>query len=176
MNILFICGVTDAGKSTTIRRSIQFLDVDSVTKDKFLHNQNTPKIIYANGKTICVYLDSPQEATSEPDEAVEYLKDKIEIAQNYHSDLLVLAFNIRAYHDNKTDACLHWLDNEGPKSSTYFTYLDSNTVLDTFARVKMNSIRENEFNILPTINRTNTDEQGKIFASYITNLLLFSKY
>jgi hypothetical protein len=171
MKILFICGVTNAGKSTTIRRSIQFLNVDVVIKSKFLNNRSPPKIIEVDGKTVCVYLDSPQEATSGPDEAVEYLKDKIGIAQKYNTELLVTAFNILDIHDEKTDACLHWLKSSGHKPSTFFTYLDSNTNDDVSARIRIGNMRNNGFNILPTINRSAPDEQGEKFANYIRQLL-----
>jgi len=174
MNILFLSGVTQAGKSTTIRHSVQFLNVDETTKYKFLHPrefQNPPKILHVNGKIICVYLNSPQEARTDPDEAVEYLKDKIKRAQNKNADLLILAFNISYFQDEKTDACLNWINSQGYKQYGYFTYLDSNTALDVSARVRIESMRNDGFNILPTINRTTPDEQGKEFANYILQLL-----
>jgi GTPase Era involved in 16S rRNA processing len=174
MDILFLCGVTQAGKSTTIRYSVKFLNVDKTTEYKFLHPreyQNPTKTIEIDGKTVCIYIDSPQEACEEPEKAVEYLKDKIESARKKNADLLVLAFNISEYQNKKTDACLNWIDSSGYKIFTYLTYLDSNTSLDAYARVKIESIKRNGFNVLHTIIRTNPDEQGKIFAGYIMSLL-----
>lgn len=174
MNILFLCGVTQAGKSTTIRHSIKFLNIDKITKYKFPHPreyQNPPKTISVNGKIVCIYLDSPQEARDDPEEAVEYLKDKINRAHKKKADLLVLAFNISEFQNEKTDVCLKWIDSSGYKPMSYFTYLDSNTNLDVFARDKIKTIKRNGFSVLPKIKRTNPDEQGKKFAKYIINPL-----
>jgi len=173
MKILFICGVSDAGKSTTIRHSIKFLDVDASVKEKFqrIPYRNPPKTIKVKDKTVCVYLDSPQEIASDPEEAVEYLRDKIRFAQNKNADLLVLAFNVHSVHDSKTDACLHWLDSNGPKQYSYFTYLYSGTTEDSTAQVRMQKMKNDGFNILLSIDRINADEQGKKFAQYIKDLL-----
>lgn len=162
------------GKSTTIRHSVKFLNVDNTTKYKFLHPReyrNPPKTINVDSKVVCIYLDSPQEATDDPKEAVEYLKDKVDIAYRKKADLLVTAFNISEFQDEKTDACLKWIRTSEHKPASYFTYLDSNTTLDIFARDKIKDIKVDGFNVLPTIKRTDPDRQGKRFAGYIMYLL-----
>lgn len=174
MNILLLCGVTQAGKSTTIRHSVKYLNVDDAIKYKYLHPyeyRNPPKTLEVDGKTVCIYLDSPQEAKEDAKEARKYLEDKIAAALERNADLLVLAFNVSWYQDNKTDACLDWISSSVFKPSTYFVYLDSDSALDDFARQKMEQIKNDGFNVLPKINRTNPDEQGESFAKLITSLL-----
>jgi len=170
MNVLFLCGVSQAGKSTTLRQSIQFLNVSNSIKRKFRENRSTPKKVNVNGKTLCIYLDSPQESRETPDEAVEYLKEKIDWALSINADLLVMAFNISEFQDQKTEACLDWIKSSGHKPASYFVYLDSNSELDIFARLKMESIKK-RYNVLPKIEWTTKREQGQEFAQYIIRFL-----
>ena len=174
MNILLLCGVTQAGKSTTIRHSVKYLTADDEIKYKYLHPdeyQNPPKTLKVDGKTVCIFLDSPQEAKVDVEEARKYLEDKFAIALEKRANLLVLAFNISWYQDNKTDACLRWISSSGYKPATHFVYLDSKTELDEFAKQKMEQIKNEGYNRFPNIDRTNPDEQGEIFAKLITRLL-----
>lgn len=174
MNVLLLCGVTQAGKSTTIRRSVKYLNVDNVIKYKYLHPdeyRNPPKTLKVNGKIVCIFLVSPQETEIEPEDAKKYLIDKIERARKKNADLLVLAFNISQGHDRKTEECLDWITSSSRKSSTYFVYLDSNKYLDNFARQKMTQIENRGYNVLPKIMRTTPDEQGEKFARHIMSLL-----
>jgi len=174
MNVLLLCGVTQSGKSTTIRRSVKYLNVDNDIKYKYLHPEeyrNPPKPLEVDGKIVCIFLVSPQEANIEPEEAKKYLIDKIERARKKNADLLVLAFNISEGHDRKTEVCLDWITSSSRKSSTYFVYLDSKQDLDKFARQKMTDIENRGYNVLPKIMRTTPDEQGDKFARYIMSLL-----
>lgn len=172
MRLLFLCGVDQAGKSTTIRRSTKFLNVDKATIQKFLNNlHNTPKTIKINNKIVCIFLDSPQEATSSPEKAVRYLKEKIDFARRKNAELLITALNISEEHDQKTDACLNEIDSIGFKADSTFVYLDSNKQEDVFARSKMKSIQTKGFNVVGTIKRSTPDQQGKLFAKHVMNLL-----
>lgn len=172
MKLLFLCGVDQAGKSTTIRHSIKFLNVDKAIIQKFLNNRtNTPKTIKVNGKTVCIFLDSPQEATSSPQEAVQYLVEKIDFAQNKNAELLVTALNIGEDHNEKTDACLKKIDSLGFRPKSTLVYLDSYKDEDVFARSKIKAIQAMGFNVTATIRRSTPNKQGKLFANHIIKLL-----
>ena len=172
MKLLFLCGVDQAGKSTTIRRSTKFLNIDKKTIQKFLNNlHNTPKTLRIDNKVVCIFLDSPQEATSSPEEAARYLREKIDFARGKNAELLITALNIGENHNQKIDACLNEIDSMGFKVNSTFVYLDSNKQEDVFARSKMKSIQTKGFNIAGMIKRSTPDQQGVLFAKHVMNLL-----
>lgn len=172
MKLLFLCGVDQAGKSTTIRHSLKFLNVNEEKKHKFLNNPtNTPKTIMVDGKVVCVFLDSPQEATSSPEEAVEYLRKKITFAKKKEAELLVMALNIAEEHNLKVDACLDEIESLGFKPRCTFIYLDSQRVEDVFARHKLQEFQARGFIVTATVIRSSPDQQGEMFATHIMRLM-----
>jgi len=177
MKALFLCGVDDAGKSMTLRYSVQHLNTGARTKNDYLTKRNPRKIVEVNGKRVYIALCSPQELSDNERSADDILKERYESAVRNGADLFVLPLNIDRQYSQSIDDCLNYLDKKGLKPSSYFVYLDSRTPRDVLASQKINQMRTNGYSIMGAIQRRSGPEiaeynrRGRLFAAYINQLL-----
>lgn len=177
MKALFLCGVDEAGKSMTLRYSVQHLNTCARTKSDFLNKRNPSKVVVVNGKKVYIALCSPQELWDAERSAVDILKERLDSAKRNNVDLFILPLNIDKKYDQSIDECLNYLVTEGLKSVSSFVYLDSKLSRDIFARQKINQIQSNQFTLLGIIERMRGpkireyNRRGRLFANYINGLL-----
>jgi len=178
LNLLFLCGVTDAGKSSTLRYSVKQLDIPQDVKDRFeLSNHNPPKTIVVNRKKIRIFLCSPQELENEKRSSIEIFTYRIKKARDSAIDLLVMPLNIDAGYSNSIDRCLQKIDELNLRDASYFVYLDSNNPEDSYAESTMSQVQSSGFHTLHQINRQDGNKEvefnrrGRIFASHVKQLL-----
>lgn len=177
MKALFLCGVDEAGKSMTLRYSVQHLNTNARTKSDFLNKRNPPKVVVVNGKKVYIALCSPQELEDENRSARDILILRLYSAGRNRVDLFVLPLNIDQQYNSSVDECLDYLDSIGLKSVSNFVHLDSKTSSDIFARQKIDQIKSNGYTVLGSIIRmsgpaiTEYNRRGRLFAAYINGLL-----
>jgi len=170
MNQLFLCGITDSGKSTTIKNAvIHYLPVTQRIKNSYINNQNPTKYFRILGKLVVVWLCSPQELENTPNEARNNLKKKIESAEKRDAKLFIISFNID--QEEKTDECLKYLSNVKKIVNSWFVYLPPHYNLSKITHRKMSDIKNKGFNLLPTINQKSIMDRARIFSSYIMDFI-----
>lgn len=177
MNLLILCGITNAGKSQTIRFSVRHLNQTDNIVFKFEHNQNPPKRLLVSNIPVYIYLCSPQELTycEDTEECRNLFKNRI--THKEPNALVVLAFNFEDVYRKNVDVCLDEIVKQKMKKSTYFVLLDAPIVSSTSndqARDMFNDLKTNGYNCLGQIQKAenNRKQRGKEFSKYIKQKLM----
>ena len=173
VKLVILGGVSNAGKSITIRYATKYLGIKPDISIKFIKKpfKNMRKDFTINNIPVYIFCSSPQEMSQgKVQKCRTIFKNRLKGKKT--NSLVIMPFNLESKYEKATEACLKEIDND-LKENSYLIFLNAGVTNNGQAKSKFVELKKRGYLIIGEIQRIEhgEDEQGKMFADYVKEQL-----